>query len=132
MCMMCEQNLSSDQYLAKMTEVIARAGWAVQGLTDGSLYYTVGLTPKRLPELVTDGHLTHGDHRAAQALLNELARRQVAAGPFEAGQVTEVAGLRLRLVSASVDPLRLVRKLYGYHYDPAALAVTRYVLGGAR
>lgn len=130
--MMCERNLSSDQYLAALTTVIARSGWAVQGLTNGSLYYTVGMTPKGLPELVTDGSLTNGDHKAAQTLLNELARRQVAAGEFTDGQVTEVAGLRMRMVAVPVDPLRMVWRLYGIHYHPTALLVTRYMLGGAR
>lgn len=135
MCAKCAKGLATDQYLIMLTDLVARHGWAVQGLTDGSLFYTVGLTLRGLPELVlTDeaGGAGEGAGSAghlAAAVLNELARRQVAAGAFEPGQLTEVRGQRVRVAEQDVEPLVLARKLYGRHHDLAALRVDPWVLG---
>lgn len=86
---------------------------------------------RTLPELVLTGEPDGAGSvgQRAAAVLNELGRRQVEAGAFEAGQVTEVRGQRVRLAGQHIAPLVLVRKLYGRHHDIAALRADPWVLG---
>lgn len=80
-----------DTYLSVLQSVIAGHGWAVQGvLPDAddpdaafkpSLFYTVGLTEKQLPELVTLG-LNAG---YAHTMLNMIAQEVLGAPALAVG-----------------------------------------------
>lgn len=111
--------------VGKLLEIIDRDGWGVIVVTDddGSWFaYTVGLTLKQLPELC----ISCADTEQAQTVLNALAVRQVQAGRFAPGQVTQAEGRSVRLEpSTDLGPMILVRKMFGGNSNElAALAVT--------
>lgn len=107
MCEACRLNLNADGIKKQLRALIAEFGWAVVGVEHGFVpfAYTVGLTESGLPELLLEGI---GPTSGGQDILNELAKRQVAAGAFENGQVTEAEGRQLR-----IEPLRTLIKLKG-------------------
>lgn len=80
-------------------------GWAVIGVfadpasDSPSFSYTVGLTAKGLPELITLGLPTD----VAHSILNDAARRLIAGERFESGQrISELANMPMAV--AHVDP----------------------------
>lgn len=121
MCMKCELGLTDSQFRAMIREKIDEHGWMIQGLDDGSLFYTIGLTEHGLPELV----ITHVHLRDAVQVLNTLARRQRQAGAFEHGQITDLDGIRVRLDKLwSTKQLVMLNDHYRAHRPkPTALAV---------
>jgi len=66
-----------ETYLIQLEALIDKEGWAVQGVLgdDENLpfAYTVGLTPKELPELLVYGL----PHQTAGAILNHLAKDMI-------------------------------------------------------
>lgn len=107
MCHACRLNLDADGIKKQLRALIAEHGWAVVGVEHDFVpfAYTVGLTEKGLPELLLEGI---GPMTGGQAILNELAERQIKAGAFEDGQVTQAEGRQLR-----IEPLHTLIKLKG-------------------
>jgi hypothetical protein len=70
-------SMSMDEYLASVEDKIVRHGWAVQfvGAGEGQphFHYTVGLTWKGLPEIITFGL----PMEVGQTLLNDVGRMMV-------------------------------------------------------
>ncbi|WP_216208586.1 DUF4262 domain-containing protein [Amycolatopsis aidingensis] len=76
MCWACDNpDKTTRDYLEVLRGIIARAGWAVQGVEPGRIHppwaYTVGLTELERPELVVTGLPLRQGHE----LLNEVAHR---------------------------------------------------------
>jgi hypothetical protein len=84
-----------DDYIAKLDAIIARNGYAVQGvMANPPLSYTVGLTDFGLPELVMIGVPI----QAMQAIINDAVARMQSNGAFMAGQLqSELANFPLRI-----------------------------------
>jgi Domain of unknown function (DUF4262) len=117
MCWQCDHPQATyADYLDHMRDLIARYGWAVQGVNRDRLHppwaYTVGLTPRGLPELVVTGmQVTH-----ATCLLNEIASHALHAEfPQPGEQIPLVGGPLIEIVKV-VEPsahLNLAVSLYG-------------------
>src|SRR4051794_10083599 len=88
MCWKCDNpNASPKAYERMIRDMIARVGWAVQGVEGDGVHppyaYTVGLTWKGLPELVITGL----EPTTAVRLLNGAAQETIERGPLAHGQV---------------------------------------------
>src|SRR5450631_2057031 len=75
MCWLCDHpDATPYDYVDHLRTLITRLGWAVQGVERDRIHppwaYTVGLTPRGLPELVVTGLPL----RQATGLLNGVAR----------------------------------------------------------
>ncbi|WP_024794114.1 DUF4262 domain-containing protein [Tomitella biformata] len=104
--------------LQDMLDKIAKHGWAVQGVfgdaeTEAAPFaYTVGLTAKRLPELVIYGL----DVGLAGNIVNSAATQMIERGEFAAGQ--EVGRLIKRFDMVAIEvllpiDLRVAAQIYG-------------------
>lgn len=94
---------------------VERYGWAVQGVHRlvGELgepfHYTVGMSAKSLPELITSG-LPDDD---AVRVLNMSAKRMVEHGPLPLGELAGITRQLLRVVPAPIAPVNVARRLFG-------------------
>jgi hypothetical protein len=111
MCWMCDHpNATRRDYLDHMLDLIARYGWAVQGVgRDGPhppWAYTVGLTEAGHPELVVTGISAS----RATDLLNDVASHAIhAETPMKAGErVALIGGPTIELVEMAATSARLV------------------------
>ena len=117
MCWMCDHHKATRQdYLHHIESLVARAGWAVQGVERDRVRppyaYTVGLTPHGKPELVVTGMSLP---RAAE-LLNDVAIHVLHAVAPEPGErVPLIDGPVVEFVEVSVPSAHLVvaSELYG-------------------
>jgi hypothetical protein len=102
MCWECDHPGSTRlDYLEHLRGLIARCGWAVQGIERDRIHppwaYTVGLTPHGRPELVVTGLPL----ARATALLNDVAAHVLHAAaprpgeqiPLRGGPVIEIVGV---------------------------------------
>jgi hypothetical protein len=91
---------NSELYLDMVRATIQRAGWAVHGLPDQQLAYTIGLTERGLPEVYMRGY----DIAAAAGLLNQVAATIGQAPPDVAGDaalfVDVIAGAHIAVNTA--------------------------------
>lgn len=109
-----------DQYAARLRQVIAEHGWAVQtvhgDLIDPSFSYTVGLTEAGLPELIIVGL----PERTAGLILNQLARRALEK-ELDVGQKCELpngdGSLSYLIGSVSPANVRKYLKIAAVLYD---------------
>jgi Domain of unknown function (DUF4262) len=117
MCWMCDHPKATRQdYLGYIKSIIARAGWAVQGVERDRVRppyaYTVGLTPRGQPELVVTGmSLTR-----ATELLNDVAVHVLHAVVPEPGErVPLIGGPVVEFVEVRVPSAHLLvaTELYG-------------------
>jgi Domain of unknown function (DUF4262) len=93
MCWQCDHPGSARaDYLSHLTDVIARYGWAVQGVERDRLRppwaYTVGLSEAGRPELVVTGI----PFTRATKLLNGVAAHVMHAAAPRPGEVVELVG----------------------------------------
>ena len=93
MCWACENpGTGGDDHLAGLCRLIARHGWAVQGVERDRARppwaYTAGLTGHRKPELVVTGLPL----QRAAALLNDVAAHMLHAVIPEPGQQVQLDG----------------------------------------
>lgn len=103
------------RYLDQVRSVIARNGWAVQGVigtrTQPAFAYTVGMTARGLPELITYGlHV-----KTAQTVLNTAARRLTGGDDVYAhGRIaTGLANMDPVLIESATDrPLVIARQVF--------------------
>ena len=91
MCWQCDHPAASQaDYLDQIRELMARFGWAVQGVSRDRLHppwaYTVGLTRLGLPELAITGMPL----RRATRLLNEVAAHALHADPPQPGEQVQL------------------------------------------
>lgn len=116
MCWLCDHpHATRRDYLAYMRHLIDQHGWAVQGVQRDRIHppwaYTVGLTPRRLPELVVTGMPL----AAATELLNESAHHVQHSGPLRPGQQIQlVDGPLIEIVEMSHPELRLATAVEFY------------------
>lgn len=77
--------MNMDDYLVSVEERIARFGWAVQAVGAGekepSFFYTVGLTRKSLPEIITFGLPLDVGHTLLNDVAVKMQADQVAGAP---------------------------------------------------
>jgi hypothetical protein len=99
MCWVCDHPGSTRlDYLRYMSDLIARYGWAVQGVERDRIHppwaYTVGLTPHGMPELVVTGlplaRATGLLNNVAAHVLHAAAARPGEQVPLRGGPVIEV------------------------------------------
>jgi Domain of unknown function (DUF4262) len=117
MCKRCaDPEMTAEQYLTHLTDLIRRHGWAVQGIERERhrppWAYTVGLTACGMSELLVTGMPLP---RAA-ALLNAVAAHAVHAEPPTSGeQVALVGGPVVEFVGIAHPEVHLLRgvDLYG-------------------
>jgi hypothetical protein len=117
MCWECDHPGSTRlDYLNEMLAIIARYGWAVQGVERDRARppwaYTMGLTVHGLPELVVTGLPLS---RAA-GLLNEVAAHVLHAAALTPGQQIELDGgpaIEIVKVAEPTAHLELAIQLYG-------------------
>lgn len=109
--------MTTPEYLVRVLDVVDRVGWAVQGiLGKHPLCYTVGLTPRGWPELVTVGM----HHLVAQPMLNRIVRQQIEADRcFTVDELITVESptrplLQLRDYPTSAPKLVIAEQLYGH------------------
>ena len=85
--------------LSDIESDVQEDGWALVGSytdigteEDGSFTYTIGLHKRDLPDVIT-----HGLCGCSDAVVHALAERQLKAGAYEDGQITQVGGTMVRL-----------------------------------
>jgi hypothetical protein len=93
MCIRCDNPaMTGEQYLRYLADLVARRGWAVQGIERDRDHppwaYTVGLTTWGRPELVVTGLPL----QRAAALLNAVAAHAVHAEPPTPGEQVPLVG----------------------------------------
>jgi len=97
------------QFKQQRLDMIAQHGWMIQGVGAGegepSFSYTIGLTEKNLPELITIGLPL----QVAHSILNELARRSSIGQSIE-GEHTNLANMPLRV--RVVESLKIIETKY--------------------
>lgn len=117
MCWQCDHPGSTRaDYLDYMRGLIARFGWAVQGVERDKIHppwaYTMGLTPRRRPELVVTGMPL----AEATDLLNDVAAHVMhAAAPQPGEQIPLRGGPLIEIVKVAQPSAHLVMavELYG-------------------
>ena len=129
MCWMCAHpGATRRDYLEHILDLIARYGWAIQGVSRDGLHppwaYTVGLTEAGHPELVVTGMPV----ARATGLLNEVASRAVHADALiRAGdRVPLIGGPTIEIVELAAATVRLVTAvdIYGQRIRALQLAYT--------
>lgn len=118
MCWMCDHpNATRQDYLQYIESIVAREGWAVQGVERDRFRppyaYTVGLTPHGKPELVVTGMSLA---RAAE-LLNDIAVHVMHAAVPEPGErVPLIEGPAIEFVEVRVPSAHLLvaTEIYGH------------------
>lgn len=129
MCWMCAHpNATRRDYLEHMLDLVARYGWAIQGVSRDGLHppwaYTVGLTEAGHPELVVTGMSV----TRATGLLNEVASHAIHAdAPMRAGQrVPLIGGPTIEFVQLAATTSRLVTviDIYGRAIRALQIAYT--------
>ncbi|GAB3486080.1 DUF4262 domain-containing protein [Amycolatopsis cihanbeyliensis] len=93
MCWACDNpDKTTRDYLEVLRGIIARSGWAVQGVEPGRIHppwaYTVGLTELDRPELVVTGLPLHQCHE----LLNDAAHHLLHTGTPPPGEQLRLPG----------------------------------------
>jgi hypothetical protein len=125
MCWMCEHPGATEQdYLSHLKSLIAKFGWAVQGVERDELHppyaYTVGLTAWGKPELVVTGM----PEVKAASLLNEVASHILHATVPEPGeQVPLIGGPLIEFIEVSTPWAHLLVACELYGTDIRALQV---------
>jgi Domain of unknown function (DUF4262) len=125
MCWLCDHpDATPYDYLDHLRTLITRFGWSVQGVERDRIHppwaYTVGLTPRGLPELVATGLPL----RRATALLNGVAAHAVhASAPTPGEQVPLVGGPLIEIVKVAEPTAHLLRAVDLYGPSVRALQV---------
>jgi hypothetical protein len=107
---------------------IQEKGWTMVGSSmeadcdgDGDFSYTLGLHKRRLPEIITGG-LCGCSH----TVIGTLAERQLKAGAFEDGQITQIHGVIVQLERwPHTAHLRLLNRYYQHFSDLPELLLAR-------
>jgi hypothetical protein len=117
MCWQCDHPGSTRRdYLDYMRSMITRFGWGVQGVERDKIHppwsYTIGLTPRRRPELVVTGMPL----AEAAGLLNDVAAHVMhAAAPKPGERIPLRRGPLIEIVKVAEPAAHLVMavELYG-------------------
>jgi hypothetical protein len=117
MCWICDRPGATERdYLDHMRQLINNFGWAVQGVERDGVHppwaYTVGLTPRRRPELVITGM---GLHRATDVLNGMAAHLLHADAPAPGTQAALLDGPLVEVVKVTAPwaHLNVAVELYG-------------------
>lgn len=110
--------------LSDLEATVQDQGWALVGTSvklncveDGEFTYTLGLHKRRLPDIITFGLCGCSDE-----VVDTIAWRQLKAGAFDDGQITQVQGTPVRITTwPYTTHLRLLNEYYRHYSDSPSL-----------